>query len=438
MSFTRVLLFFISVFIKFPRNFSEVLLDPLQHDIQILKAHNLESLLSKYRVSSVTSIFFYKGSDVVAKKELLGWYNDAATELKGMAKVAALNCEEFKKFCDKAGNTGKIIIYPVLPIPAFEFSGERNVKELKNQLLRYVPKDKVSIVGIPTDKDSKVTKIEDFLTKHISVPKVLVFSEKEVPPTIIHSLANEFNKKLLFGFVPNCKNNDVSIGVVKKFQVTKFPSIMIYKTNNKKPEFYRGEIKFMPLFEFLNVYAETFVMGGGFSDNDPQDSGSKPWLLQRIPELTGLSYNDICGKHKSLCVIYLRNGEVSLEEQSMLEELQDLFTPQISGRGTNFKWMWMDASIESEFMKLFNDGGNNIALPSAVVLGTNKRLKFTILPRNIEGDLQSANKDTIKDLLDKVIGGDARFTNVKGQKLPKFANRIQDKDTKSGNSKDEL
>lgn len=432
-----ILSFFISTLVNFPCISSNVILDPLQHDIQILTAPNFESLLSKYRKNGVASVFFYD-NDKSTMNELLGWYNDAAKELKGMAKVAAINCKEFRHFCNKMGSIGKITIYPVLPIPKFEFNGERSVKGLKTQLLRYIPKDNVSIIGIPNEQSPKTIKIEDFLTKHISVPKVLVFSEKEIPPTIIHSLANEFNKKLLFAFIPKCKKNDISIGIAKKFQISKFPNIMVYKTASRPPEIYKGEIKFLPLFEFLNVYAETFVMGGGFSDHESQDPSSKPWLLQRIPELTGLSYSDVCGKYKDLCVIYLKNGEISLDEQSMLEELQDLFTPHISGRGTNFKWMWMNILLEEEFMKLFNDDGKKITLPSAVVLGTNKRFKFAVLPRNIEGDLQFANKDTIKDFLDKVIGGDARFTNIKGQKLPKFADRTQNKNASSEKSRDEL
>ncbi|KAH8581795.1 PDI like thioredoxin domain containing [Cryptosporidium sp. chipmunk genotype I] len=438
MTLLYILSFVISTFVSFSFASSEVILDPLQHDIQILTAPNFESLLSKYRKSGATSVFFYNGDDKASVNELLGWYNDAARELKGMAKVAAINCKEFKQFCSKIGSIGKIVIYPVLPIPKFEFNGEKTLRGLKSQLLRFIPRDNVSLIGVPNQESPKVIKIEDFLTKHISVPKVLVFSEKEIPPTIIHSLANEFNKKLLFGFIPNCKKNDVSIGITKKFQISSFPTIMVYKTASKPHEFYRGEIKFLPLFEFLNVYAETFVMGGGFSDSESQDSGSKPWLLQRIPELTGPSYNDVCGKYKNLCFIYLKKGEISLEELSMLEELQDLFTPNIAGRGISFKWMWMDASIEDEFMKLFNDDGNKITLPSAVVLGTNKRLKFAVLPRNIEGDLQSANKETIKDFLDKVIGGDARFTNIKGQRLPKFVDRTQKTNKKSEKSRDEL
>ncbi|KAH8740976.1 hypothetical protein FG386_002522 [Cryptosporidium ryanae] len=415
----------------------EFILDPLQYDIQILKENNFDAIISKNRKNYVSSVYFYASDNVEDTKQLKGWYNDAARELKGMVKICAIDCTRFKIFCDKIGNTGKIIIYPVLPIPSFEFSHEKSLEGLKKQMLKYIPRDNVSLIGIPSEDNQKLVKVEDFLTTHISVPKVLIFSEKESPPTIIHSLANEFNKKLLFGFIPNCKSNKVSIDIAKKYKINTFPRITIYKDNSRPLELYKGDIKFLPIFEFLNIYAETFVMGGGFSDQDSGDQSSKPWLIQRIPELTGLSYYDICGKHKGLCVIYLKNGNgLSSIEQEMLEDLQDLFTPHISGRGANFRWMWMDISSEPEYDKLFNDDGQRILLPSAVVLGTNKRLKFTHLPRDIEGNLQIANKDTIKDLLDKVTGGDARFVNVPGQKLPNFSKRVQNES--SNYQKDEL
>ena len=70
-------------------------------------------------------------------------------------------------------------------------------------------------------------------------------------------------------------------------------------------------MKYHAIFEFLNVYSETFVTGGGSS----QDSAAtKEWLNQVVPEMTDGSSNDIClGKSKTLCVIYVTSGEV-LEE----------------------------------------------------------------------------------------------------------------------------
>ena len=58
------------------------------------------------------------------------------------------------------------------------------------------------------------------------------------------------------------------------------------------------------------------------------------------------------------------------------------------------------------------------ALPSVVVFNPHKRLRFT----KLEGDTK-ANAKSIRSLIDKIQGGDARFTMVKGQKLPKFADR---------------
>lgn len=41
-------------------------------------------------------------------------------------------------------------------------------------------------------------------------------------------------------------------------------------------------MKFKPIFEFLNIYSEAFVAGGGSS----QDSAAtKAWLTEMIPQL---------------------------------------------------------------------------------------------------------------------------------------------------------
>jgi len=39
------------------------------------------------------------------------------------------------------------------------------------------------------------------------------------------------------------------------------------KTTEKKPYIYKGEMKFTPIFDFLNVFSEVFVPGGGSSQD---------------------------------------------------------------------------------------------------------------------------------------------------------------------------
>jgi len=55
----------------------------------------------------------------------------------------------------------------------------------------------------------------------------------------------------------------------ERYNVKKYPKILVIKTSEKKPKAYNGEMKFMPIFEFLNIFSETFVPGGGSSADSP-------------------------------------------------------------------------------------------------------------------------------------------------------------------------
>eukprot|EP00386_Alphamonas_edax_P007273 GDKI01024165.1.p2 GENE.GDKI01024165.1~~GDKI01024165.1.p2 ORF type:complete len:105 (-),score=48.71 GDKI01024165.1:67-381(-) len=100
----------------------------------------------------------------------------------------------------------------------------------------------------------------------------------------------------------------------------------------------------------------------------------------------------------------------------MLERLHGKFTSHLADRGANLRWMWMDMNIESEWAKLFDVS----QLPNVVVFNPHKRLRFTKLEQDT-----AASEENIKALLDKIMGGDARFKMVPGQKLPEFANRAK-------------
>ena len=63
------------------------------------------------------------------------------------------------------------------------------------------------------------------------------------------------------------------------------------KNKEKKQINYNWDMKFKPIFEFLNIYSEAFVPGGG-SSADSQ--ATKAWLTEMVPELNKDSANDIC------------------------------------------------------------------------------------------------------------------------------------------------
>ena len=83
------------------------------------------------------------------------------------------------------------------------------------------------------------------------------------------------------------------------------------KHGEKAPIKYDGEtFSYKELFEFINIYSETFVDPNAASKAaDEGSKAKKPWMSQPIPFLSKESANDICLKKDGLCVI---SGHVKL------------------------------------------------------------------------------------------------------------------------------
>lgn len=76
--------------------------------------------------------------------------------------------------------------------------------------------------------------------------------------------------------------------------------------------------------------------------------------------------------------------------------------------------MWLDATTDSEFFSIFGIQAEN--LPSIVILNPGKRKRYLVHP----GDINETN---IEKTLDKILGGDAKFTNIKGNTLPSLVSK---------------
>jgi hypothetical protein len=75
--------------------------------------------------------------------------------------------------------------------------------------------------------------------------------------------------------------------------------------------------------------------------------------------------------------------------------------------------MWLDASVDSNFSNVF---GVIDSLPSVVILNPGKRKRFLLHASEI-------NESNIEKTLDKILGGDAKFTNIKGNGLPELVSK---------------
>jgi hypothetical protein len=389
---------------------AKVEIQAMKHDIQQITMGNFDGVISKFRDSAVSSVWFFK-DDNKEDVAFLDEYNKVAGDLKGMAKICALSCTDFPGFCDKQGVTAtpSVMIFPTNPMPAFKYEGKMESKAIAGKVSKFIP-----------DFTQKLTEenMDAFLTTDPTKPKVILFSKKKGVPTIWKALSSEtvFRRTVKFGFA-----SEEDKAIVDKMKVKKFPTVIMQRgAKAETKEAYTGDMTFGALKDWVNLHSESGmgdkVQGAGQQEESIEEA--KPWLVQEVPELTGKSQQDICFKGEGLCVIYLKEGPITAPETEMLTTMSKQFTSQLSDRGAKMKWMWIDLAIEKEYKALFEPA----MMPSAVVFNPHKRLRFTKLDHGedneFKGDEQGLNK-----LMDKVLGGDARFKVVPGQKMPQWAQR---------------
>lgn len=105
---------------------------------------------------------------------------------------------------------------------------------------------------------------------------------------------------------------------MNKYKVKSFPTIFLTKHKEDKPIKYEGtDFSYQGIFDFINIYSETFVFNQ-VNEDEVKSSAAKPWLSERVPQLTSESANDICLKKEGvLCVIYIAKNEASKDQETL-------------------------------------------------------------------------------------------------------------------------
>ena len=83
--------------------------------------------------------------------------------------------------------------------------------------------------------------------------------------------------------------------------------------------------------------------------------------------------------------------------------------------------MWLDATAESGFGSMFDVKAAD--LPKIVILNPGKRKRYLVHDGSI-------NESEISKTLDKILGGDAKFINIKGNNLAPLVTKYPTEATK--------
>ncbi|KAJ5483925.1 disulfide-isomerase [Penicillium diatomitis] len=176
-------------------------------------------------------------------------YEKAAQNLKGLAKVAAVNCDEDenKPFCGQMGVKGFPTIKIVTPSkkagkPRVEdYQGARSAKGIVDAVVDRIPNH----VKRVTDKD-----LDQWLEQNGERPKALLFTEKGTTTPLIRALAIDF-----LGAIDVAQVRNKESASVQRFGVSKFPTLVVLPGSDGESKLYEGELKKQPIADFLKQFA---------------------------------------------------------------------------------------------------------------------------------------------------------------------------------------
>ncbi|KAJ5897261.1 Thioredoxin [Penicillium tannophilum] len=177
-------------------------------------------------------------------------YEKAAQNLNGLAKVAAINCDEDenKPFCGQMGVQGFPTLKIVTPSkkpgkPRVEdYQGARTAKGIVDAVVDRIPNH----VKRATDKD-----LDNWLGQNEERPKAILFTEKGTTSSLIRALAIDF-----LGAIDVAQVRNKETSSVEKFGVEQFPTLVVVPGGDAEPTVYNGELKKQPILEFLGQFAE--------------------------------------------------------------------------------------------------------------------------------------------------------------------------------------
>jgi len=373
---------------------AEPLYKSIDSNVLNLTKDNWENQVTKSRLKKdVWVVHFYRKNDGQSKA-FADDFRKTSENMDGILKFGGIDCDENTAICYKLGvqNYPSVMVYPPQPIPAYRHEGELVGKKIAGSASAYVG----SVVEEVTDDN-----VEGFLKGNAAMPKVFLFTDKASTPLLWKAVSIAFEGKMSFGITRKNESD-----VVNKFNVKKFPSIVLSKTGDRKPHVYEGALKFKDIFDWANVHSEEFVYGGGSS---AEGNGVAPWLNEAVPELHSKSSVDVClGFEGALCVIMFSDEKPDKNTIDMLKDVRRVYDAK-TDRAILFKFMWLNADKEVHWAQKFKHESN----PAIYVMNPGRRKRYL----THEGDM---SYDSLFNTLEKIVGGDGRFTMVQGNQVPEF------------------
>jgi len=351
-------------------------------------------------------------------KKLAPEYDKAATNLKGIVRVGAVNCDEQQELCGSFGVKGfpTIKFFPSTfkEVPnkkgAYhkepeDYNGARTAAAIVNFAVSKLPSFFTSVTSANHDK---------FLSQDL--PKVLLFTNKDKTSDLFKALAVDFHHGLLLGEV---KHTDKKL--VDLYKVTTFPTLLVLQDSGEHVVF-EGKLGHDALFKFLEPFAK-------FPQQEPPAQKQKERQPEPEPETGGIFeiteqaiFDTHCVNKVGLCVLAFLDPENTDEaDHNKYIELLKNLGQKYKGK---FRFFWMDGLAQSDFTRTFDISA---IYPNLVVISP-KKLRYSPFRRAFE-------EEPLEEFLESVLRGKS---SIPFDKLPTVVPKHEEKKAEQTREKEEL
>jgi len=328
-----------------------------------------------------------------------------ASNLKGLVKVGAVNCDEEKELAGhfKIQGLPTIKLFPseqtIVETPqgkamekkAVDYSGAREATAIVNFAISNLP-NYVKKVTAST--------IDSFLSGNLAT--VLLFTEKSTTTPLYKALAIDFKDRLKFGEVQ--KSEDA---LVKRFNVKKFPQLLVIKDATSSPVVFDGKLSHDALFTFLEPHASKLQNQQQQQQQQSKKSQTKVETEVLKPEIhaikTQKDFEEKCTNKSGICLIAILDplDEVTphAERLQVLQKITDKYYKRLRA-------MWINGPKQFQLSESLS--GLAGGFPQTLILNPGK-LRYT-------PHLGSFDFEALDEFLSTVLNGSKR--NIPIQKLP--------------------
>lgn len=360
--------------------------------LHVYRVRSKEELNYLVELQDFTMLQFYYAPSSERSKKVAEDLIKIHKRLDGLAVIIAINCDEFTpadyNHCKK--NDLTVDPFPRLRLfvsPEKRYDPKTNSLE-KHSDIPFMGKsmNETTIFNFITNNiQSKSLKLTDeslfpFLISD-AMNKVILFTDKVTPGLIFRGLTHNFYDRLLFGTVEWNERD-----ILNRFNITKFPTLMVYKTMDfdtlmEEPEeiFYDGDpADVSKIISFLDQFALPEKRYVGFRRGIGEESSDSIARKLEFKEINPDNYMNFFKRYhdKNLLVVFHTKNKLKISVKRYIVENQGFWLA-----------VWFNCKNEKKFC-LEKFGVEDFPTSKVFYPTLDKNADLAVDPRSDEAQIQ--------------------------------------------------